>query len=66
MKQKAVKIDHQPEQPQVYIVVHHHIQPNHIDKVYTNKTEALESAGEVEDGSWIVITRDLEVSDASA
>jgi len=62
MKKKAVKIDHAPEQPQVYIVVHHHLQPNLVDKVYTNKIEALEDAGE--EVGWIVITRDLEVSDA--
>ena len=62
MKQKAVKIDHQPEQPQVYVVVHNHVNKHMIDKVYTSKIEALEDAGDEE--GWIVITRDLEVGDA--
>lgn len=63
MKKKAIKIDHTPEQPQVYIIVHSPAHKYVIEKVYTNKIEALEDAGEVED--WIVITRDLEVSDAN-
>lgn len=62
MKQKPIKFDHRPEQPQVYIVVHNNTNQNMIGEVYTSKIEALETAGE--DVGWIVITRDLEVEDA--
>ena len=62
MKQKKIAIDHAPEQPQVYIVVHHNLQPNLIGDVFTDKNDALEDAGS--DVGWIVITRNLEVTDA--
>ena len=61
MKKKAIKIDHLPEQPQVYIVVHHNLQPNLIGNVFTDKSDALEDAGS--EVGWIVITRNLEVTD---
>ena len=62
MKQKKIAIDHAPEQPQVYIVVHSNLQPNFIGNVFTDKHEALEDAAEAQ--GWVVLTRDLEIPDA--